>query len=367
MLEESKREKILIVIANLKVAGAQKMVEQLSLSIDKKMYDVRVLCISCPCDSPIEERMKKEKIPVDYLNKTAGFSVRTFFKADKYIRSYKPAIIHTHLSSAWIYTVLSALRFRIPILNTIHSRPNRQEANSLLASVIRYFYKRKVVIPVAISDQIREEAINFYSLSPDSVEMVYNPVDFRHFSNTKHIEHRGINYVNVARFNPVKNQLTLIEAFVSAKTVVPDIELYIAGDGEYMEKAIKKVERHQAGSYIHILGNVDDVRCLFEIADVFILPSLSEGLPVSVLEAEAARLPIIASNVGGIPDIVNENGILISPQDVESIKNAIITLANAPSVREKMGNYSLGIAQKYSSDVIAEEYMQLYKKYGRGL
>lgn len=363
MDENQSKSKVLIVIANLGIAGAQKMVEQLALSLDKGRVSFRVMCLSSPADSAIERRLYDNDISIDYMNKPKGFSIRMLFATWKYISEFSPQIIHTHLTSAWIYTCIPAVFKRIPILHTIHSRPNRQETNRILKCFIRFLYHKKKIIPIAISNEIKSETMAYYSLRPEQVEMVYNPVDYSFFSSINHTNHEGIVFVNVARFNPIKNHLTLVDAFIQAKKRAGHIYLYLAGEGELFKQVENLIEAKGASDYIFPLGNIEDISTVLEVSDVFILPSLSEGLPISLLEAEAAELPIIASNVGGIPDVVDNNGILINPTDIESIVEAILRLSNDDELRRVMGKKSREIAKQYRSDVIAEKYMFLYEKY----
>ena len=116
---------------------------------------------------------------------------------------------------------------------------------------------------------------------------------------------------------------------------------------------------------VQFLGNVDNVPELFSICDVFVLPSLTEGLPVSLLEAEAAGLPVIASRIGGIPDIFNDNGYLIDVNDENALIESILSLTN-DDIRAEKGKNSKEIAKQYSADKVARKYEELYKKYWRG-
>ena len=101
------------------------------------------------------------------------------------------------------------------------------------------------------------------------------------------------------------------------------------------------------------------------MCDVFVLPSLTEGLPVSMLEAEAAGLPVIASKIGGIPDIFKDNGYLINVNDEIALIESILLLTNT-EIREEKSKNSKNIAKQYSADKVARRYEELYTKYGRG-
>ena len=347
------KEKVMIVVSNLKIAGAQKMVEQLALAMDKNQYELNIICLSAPCNSIIEKRLIDNNISIIFLNKKPGFQYKMFSQIMFYVKKLKPSIIHTHVTS-WIYTFPIAMKKNICILHTIHSRPNRQEDNTLVRKLITFLYHHHVIVPVAISNEIKKEATQLYDLSESEVEMVVNPVDYMSFSRVEKKKH-----------DKVKNQLFLIKAFAKAYEKKPQIRLILAGEGELMEEAQHLSKALGIDNVVQFLGNVDNVPELFSICDVFVLPSLTEGLPVSLLEAEAAGLPVIASRIGGIPDIFNDNGYLIDVNDENALIESILSLTNDDIRAEKSKN-SKEIAKQYSADKVARKYEELYKKYWRG-
>ena len=334
-----KKQKVMIIVSNLKIAGAQKMVEQLALAMNKDRYEPYIICLSTPCNSSIEKKILAKDIPIVFLNKKFGFRIKMFFKIAFYVK-------------------------KICILHTIHSRPNRQEGNILARKLITFLYHRHIIIPVAISNEIKKEAVQLYKLSNDEVEMIVNPVDYVSFSKVEKKNHEGVVYVNVARFDEVKNQIFMIKAFAKAYRSNSQIRLVLAGEGKLMEEAKQLSRSLGIDNAVRFMGNVDNVPELFSICDVFVLPSLTEGLPVSMLEAEAAGLPIIASRVGGIPDIFNNNGYLIEVNDENALINSILMLTN-PEIRVEKSRNSKEIAKKYSADKVARKYEELYKKYWR--
>ena len=100
-------------------------------------------------------------------------------------------------------------------------------------------------------------------------------------------------------------------------------------------------------------------------ADIFVMSSLYEGVPLSILEAMAAGLPVVSTDVGGIKDIVTDNGILVPSEDSLAMEEAILKLINNPSLREEKGKKSLLNVQKYDVKNIAEQYTKLYMKYSK--
>lgn len=357
--------KVLIAISDLEIAGAQKVVEQLAIQLQRNQIPVRLLILSSAKNSAIEKRLRENGVGIDFLDKPAGIHLQTFWKAAKYIRTYKPDVIHTHLNS-WLYVFPVAWRKKIKILHTIHSQAAEQEHYSALRKLVTFLYHGKVMVPVAISDEIRKEATQVYGLPCEQIEMVYNPMDYRSFSEEPKQNHQGVVFVNVARFHSDKNQLFLIRAFAKAHQQNSDIRLCMAGEGELLEDAKALARELGVADAVAFPGTVENVAQLLAKCDVFVLPSLTEGLPISMLEAEAAGLPVIASRVGGIPDIFDGNGCLIEVNDEAALVDAMLRLAENAALRQEMGQKSQAIAKAYGAEVITPQYEALYRKYRKG-
>ena len=145
----------------------------------------------------------------------------------------------------------------------------------------------------------------------------------------------------------------------------PNICLTIVGDGPEKTELRKTTEKYNMESYVIFTGDVEDVEKYLSESDIFILPSIYEGLPLSILEAMASGLPVIASNVGGIPDIVKENGILVSVNDVNGLIKAAQKLIDSPILRQEMSSCSLALVKQFDISIIAEQYSKLYEKYAK--
>lgn len=228
---------VLIVAANLKIAGAQKMIEQLVLNLDRNEFRIRLLVLSAPMNTAIERRLEDARVDVKYLYKEKGFHPTFFFrKVRKEVLLFSPDIIHTHVNS-WLYVIPSVLFDRKRMIHTIHSSPERQEANALLRYIITKMYKRELAIPVAISDKIRDDAVCIYGLPKNKIERIYNPVDYTSFAEKKKLAHNEFVFVNVARFNKIKNHDILIRAFSQVCNKYPSAKLVLAGEGELLQES----------------------------------------------------------------------------------------------------------------------------------
>lgn len=363
MVTQNKNSKlrVFITIPELQIGGAQKMVEQLVTNIDYNKYEVLFVIQSALQGTYLEKTVSQSGATVIYFNKKLGFHLYPFFQAWKALNKFHPHIIHTHLQS-WNYLIPWVIFHKVKVLHTIHSRAKRQE-NNLRRFIIKRFYKKSKFIPVAISDEIAKEAVGVYDLPPNRIETVFNPVSFSQFSNIERIPHSTFNFVMVARFGKVKNHLFLIEVFSKVCSQYRNARLLLAGDGEMLEPVKKRVAELAINENVEFLGIVEDIPRLLARCDAFVLPSLHEGLPMTLLEAEAAGLPVIVSAVGGMPDIVNGNGYLVDVNDSLNFEKHMIKLITDPALCAAQGTVSKTIASQYDVVQITNQYEGLYEKY----
>ena len=145
-----------------------------------------------------------------------------------------------------------------------------------------------------------------------------------------------------------------------------DVELEIIGDGYYKDKLISLIKKNNLTDRVKLLGYINnaDLDQYLKAADIFILPSIGDSFGIVFLEAMACGLPIIAAKAGGVAEVVKNgfNGLLAEPNDLDSLKKAIIELKNNPDERVKFGLNSLARVKEFNWEEIAEQYFKLYKK-----
>lgn len=355
--------KVAIIVPSLMTGGAENMASQLATHINKKKFCIELLILAAPTGTALEKIIRDMGVKTVYFNKNLGFNLKTILKMYQYLNQFNPDVIHTHLSGC-IYAIPWALIHGIKILHTIHSRPI-YEGYGIIRRILKYLYHLKQAIPIAISDTIAKETIELYGVTPQMVETVYNPVDILKFSKVlgARVRKDEIIFANVARFSPPKNQMVLVESFCRVSKEIPTAKFVLIGDGETKSLVEERVKELKLEDKVEFTGNISNIPQRLANADIFVLPSQYEGLPLTILEAMAAGLPIIATRVGGIPDVVKENGILVEVGDIEGLTGAMIRLARDKILREKMGAISRLEAQKYDLTEICTQYEQLYKKY----
>ncbi len=169
----------------------------------------------------------------------------------------------------------------------------------------------------------------------------------------------------VATFKKQKGHRYLIEATAAVISQFPDIRLLLIGDGELRDELKAQTQALSLNEHVHFLGLRTDVPKLLGASDYFVLPSLWEGLPVSLIEAMAAGIPVIATQVSGTKDVMihNQTGLLVPPGEIEALKDAMQQFLTHPEQAKKMGEAARNrVAENFSAEQQADAYLSLYQQ-----
>ena len=357
----NKRKRIAIILPSFAIGGTENMVANLAMYIDKKKFEVLVISLSYPLNTHIQKIIETSGVGIAYGMKGKVSSRKVFASVYKELTKFKPDLIHSNMY-AFLFTVPYLLTHKVKLLHTIHNKPTN-EFKDKYKKVISILYRTNKAIPVAISHIIEREMKELYPYLK-TIERVYNPVEVKKFyTDRTKVSDGDTIFINVARLMKQKNHTLLINAFADALRVVNEIQLWLVGDGELRKKLENQVKQLGINEKVYFIGNVSNVRDYLANSDVFIMSSDYEGLPLSVLEAMASGLPIISTDVGGVADIVTNNGILVPSKDKKALTDAIIELTKNQEKRRQFGEYSYENSKKYDSTEFIIQYEALYEKY----
>ena len=301
-------------------------------------------------------------LDVIFLNKRQGFDLRTFFALYRTLKRLKPDVVHTHLYAclyAFPWFWLSKKRRGV---HTIHSDAYK-ELPKIHQMLQGFLYRRRNVTPVAISDTILLQAERLYRLKPGKAKLIYNAIDTERFRCPgRRFGKNTFTLVQVAAFHPWKNQRLLLDAFYTVYQEDPSLRLVFAGDGPLLEEIKARAEQYGILDAVQFLGSVSNVEEVLAGGDAFVLSSDYEGLPMSILEAYASAMPVIATDVGGIGDILKngENGFLAPPADGAAMAGAIRSLRRDRALCERMSRENFRYAEQFDKRTAAEAYERLY-------
>jgi len=209
------------------------------------------------------------------------------------------------------------------------------------------------------------EDLKDYGIAPQDVEVMFNAVNINQF---KPASERQGNYVfTAARLNHRKGLSDLIDAAKIVVQTIPDLKFKIAGEGPLESVLQNKIKRLGLEDHVHLIGVVKDrneIVRLYQNAGIFVLPAYYEGLPTVVLEAMACATPVIATPVGGVPQVIThmENGILVPTKDPSRLANEIIELYKDRLLQRRLGEQGRKtIEQEFSWEKISKKYLDAYE------
>lgn len=311
---------------------------------------------------------------VEHIGRRGRFDLMCARRLAQFFHREGVTFVHAHQYGPLFYTALARLsNLNLPILFQEHGRdhpdfrrPKRVFANRLLLSRHDYF--------VAVGDSVREALVQFEGLERNRIEVIYNGIDL--FAHHPHRPSRGIvrqelqfaddDFVvmQVARLNRLKDHTTAFRAIKEVLYRVPNIRLVLVGDGE--ERAALELKCRNLGLRTHVdfLGSRSDVPHLLQGADVFLLSSISEGIPLTLIEAMATGLPCVATDVGGTSEVVSngETGLLAPAGDHHMLASHIAELAADQSLRARLGTAGRTRAEThFSSRRMHARYRALYR------
>jgi glycosyltransferase involved in cell wall biosynthesis len=223
---------------------------------------------------------------------------------------------------------------------------------------------------VAVGKSVRQALIENEGLPPGRIEVVYNGIDLRPENVQRaavraefSINETDFLAVQVARLDPIKDHQTAIRAVISAAKRNPNIRLLIVGDGPEKTNIQRQLREQSINGTVKMLGLRNDVPRLLAAADVFLLTSVSEGIPVTVIEAMAAGVPVLATSVGGLSELVTHGvtGYLAPPGNANKLADALVELAEDSTRRVELAERAKNRANsEFSEGKMIDNYTRLY-------
>lgn len=311
---------------------------------DKSDYEFHVYCNS---EGPLTEYLVNIGTHyeiVDSLKREISLldDFKSLIELIKKIRKNKFDVVHTHSSKTGVLGRLAAKICGVGnIVHTVHgysfpaAKNKKQYYTFFFMEYISKFFTDKLIV---LNKEDYDISINKLGYSKDKVKLVANAIDTTKFYPiTKANDHREVKIVMVGRLWEQKNPMCLLEAFLKLN---PDLNcrLDFIGDGEFREQIEKIISTNNKSESVRVLGWKDNVHDLLRDYDIFVLPSLWEGMPLAILEAQASGLPCVVSDIPGNNNLVldSENGFLFKPNDASDLKEKLSILINNETLRTNM-------------------------------
>lgn len=354
--------KIIQIMPEFALAGAETMCENLTYELISNGDDVIVVSMY-DYHSPITERLESKNISVKYLSKKPGIDLSIILKLISLFRDEKPDVVHTHryvMQYVIPAAVISGITIRVHTVHNIAIKENDKPARVLA----KFFYKFMNVVPVALSKEIQKTIIDEYKIDEKKIPIIFNGVDLRKCNvKNSYSYNETFKICHIGRFSYQKNHALLVNAFEKFHRKYENTELWLIGEGEKENEIKQLVAEKHIDDAVKFMGVTDNVYPYLHKADVFTLSSFYEGLPMTLIEAMGTGLPIVITNVGGIPDILtnNEDALLVEV-DIEQMRIAFERLYESIELRSRIGSNAKIVATKYSSQNMGSSYHTLYEE-----
>ncbi|RTL57975.1 MAG: glycosyltransferase [Rhodocyclaceae bacterium] len=310
----------------------------------------------------------KSGVAVEEMGWRKGNDLGLPFRLARLFRRTRPDVVHTRNAESFYYGFLGAKLAGIK--HVVHSEHGRTFNDRQIRFLVQRWFSAYTSALFSVSEQLKNDLVAHVGLTADRIQVLHNGVDLDRFAGTGRDEARRLLGAaegevlvgSVGRLVPVKNYPLLLSAFATLD--LPQLALILVGEGP--ERGALEAQARELGiaGRVRFLGHRDDVTALMPGLDVFVLPSFSEGMSNTLLEAMAASLPCVASAVGGNPEIVShgKTGYLFPSGDSEALAGSLRTLCTDAVLRASLGAAGRQETEReYSLGAMIRRYEKLYR------
>lgn len=339
--------KVLECIRQGQIGGGESHLLSLVENMDRTQFDPVVLSFT---EGPMIDKLQKMAVPCHVIPTIKPFDISKWRQVKHFIKKEGFDIVHAHGTRANSNVLWAARSLGIPVVYTIHGWSFHQDQNFIVRHIRTlgeaYLTSHSALnISVSKSNQESGKAVirsfNSIVINNGIDQNRFNPAGhFKDIRKELHIAETDLLILFIARFTSHKQPLTLIKAFSAIADSHPNLKLLLVGEGDQKAEALEIVAQSGLQGSILFQPFRNDVPDVLAAADIFVLPSLWEGLPIGLLEAMAMGKAVIASNVDGSREVVKneQNGLLIETDRlVENLSAALLKLSGDPEKRKQLG------------------------------
>ena len=355
--------RVMIVVHGLETGGAEMMVLHLARELSRAGHPVRVVSLHGD-ETDVAGLIRRAGIDVVALNKAGGPDPRTVLRLRAQMRDFSPAVVHTHLPV--LEYVLPAVRLygrRVKVIHTVHNIAREETRHRVLREVNRLAFSHGVV-PVALNEEVRSSICREYALPPSAVPVVGNGIDLDAFRGPQRrgLRGAGARLLCVARLAPAKNHALLLRTVARLRESGRDVSLTLVGDGPLRGALEERARELGISERVRFAGRRTDTAAFYRDCDLFVLLSDYEGMPMSIIEAMASGLPVVATRAGGVAELVDDgvNGALVEA-DAAAAAGAIAAICDDPALYARLSAGAVRTSSPYSAEAMMEKYVDLYR------
>ncbi|MDD4899306.1 MAG: glycosyltransferase [Candidatus Omnitrophica bacterium] len=372
--------KILYLCESLKVGGAEQLVLTTIKNLDRSLFSPAVYCLHEK--GMIGQEIEKQGVKVFTLEESLNlFNFKIIYELFKVFKKEKPGILHTHLFYANYYGRIAALFSAIPVrIITEHGTHSnfKKFYHHMIDFVLSFFTSRIIAVSLAVKRYL----CRFSFIPQSKISVIYNAIDTDRFDLAAGLDKNSLRqkfglsdselvFGCISTLVPWKGQDFLLKGFASVAKRFPSAKLCLIGrdDAGFKSDLQAYVRRNDLEKNVLFLGERRDIPEVLRLLDIFVMPSLTEGLGIALLEAMYMGLPSIATNTEGIAEIVEhqKDGLLFKRGDLEGMTNAMLTLASDKEKARQIGsNARLKVDQLFLPRHYMDGLQSLYRQLAEG-
>lgn len=362
--------KVLHLCASLSVGGAERFLLGLAERLDRRRFEMHICCLNVLRGNALQQEFEQLGLPLHIIGTKRFYDLRSIREVARYVRRHQIDIIHTQLANADIVGRLVGRMLNRPVVSTLQNEPRDYSRHRWIhdwMSRVTARYLATELIPV--SDRLRRQFIAEWHIPVDRIHTIYNAVPMEEYlaipeGDPQHADGDGPIITNVGRLNPQKAQHNLLAAAKLVLEQRPDARFMIVGQGRLDQPLKEQAQRLGIAERVTFTGLRKDIPAVLAQTDIFTLPSLWEGLPLTAIEAMAAARPVVLTDVGGNSELVQSgvNGMIVPPDDVDTLAATLVELLNDEQRRAEIGRAARQRVQHdFSIDTIAAQHETLYE------
>jgi glycosyltransferase involved in cell wall biosynthesis len=361
------------IVHTLNVGGAELLARQFAQR-GRDDFDFVFACLDAP--GIMADELQAAGFAVEVLGRRPGFDFGCVRRLAQVCRRHDVRVVHAHQYAPFFYAALARLACwrTLPIVFTEHGRdyPDYRRPKRVLAN--RALLRRCDRV-VGVGECVRRALVENEGLRPDRVKVIYNGIDIAAYQSSPAARRAArarlqladgqVSIVQVARLNPLKDHGTAIRAMAYLAKSNPHARLLVVGDGEERPQIESLIAELGLGDQVQMLGTRRDIASILAAADVFLLSSVSEGIPLTLIEAMAAGLACVSTAVGGTPEVIldGHTGLLARSGDAADLATKLKVVIEDAGVRTRMGSAGQDRSREHFSDVqMHAAYQAIYRE-----
>jgi glycosyltransferase involved in cell wall biosynthesis len=361
-------KRVLHLTYDMGIGGTEQVINQLVRGMDPEQVCHRI-CVVEGAIGAIGQALQQQGIGIDVLQRQPGFDWRLIKAIRALIKQHQIDIVHCHQYTPWVYGWCAAIGTQAKVIFTEHGRfyPDRHRYKACLINKLMAVTTYKIT---AISKATKAALVQYEFIPEHKIDVIYNgiePLVSTEEGRAKARQELGIKpeqrvIGTVARLDPIKNQAMILEAFALLAPKFPDLVLLLVGDGPERQNLEQLASKLKIDSRVIFAGFKSPATDYMALMELFLLPSLSEGTSMTLLEAMSLGIPCVVSDVGGNPEVINrtELGIVLKNNNAHVLQCSIVNMLKERVNFEVFKKIALHFDSNFSSAYFLNQFLMIY-------